>query len=407
MATFSYQAISETGTTITGEIEARSLERASEKLMDMGAIPIKVAPKATESWFTKVSDSLKRLGTVSPTELILFTKQFRSMLRAGIPLPNSLEVLEVQTDNERLRQAVSSMRYSIKEGHSLHHVFSQHPGIFSPLYCGMIRAGERSGNLPEVLDRLIYLIEHNHKTTVRVKSALRYPMIVFVALAGAFVFLQTTVVPKFVGIFQKAEISLPVPTKILILLNTVIQQYWYMVLGGLAVAVVLLFGFLRTARGKLMKDRLILKIPLVGPLFQKAAMSRFASIFSILTSSGLLILDAIDILQDVIGNAAIAFEIGRLKELIRQGRGLSGPLRSAKYFPPMVVSMAAIGEESGSLDVMLGEIARHYDDELDYGLEKLSGSLGPLLIVCLAFVVGFFALAIFLPMWDLTKIAGS
>jgi type IV pilus assembly protein PilC len=406
MATFSYQAISETGTTISGEIEAGSEELASEKLLGMGAIPIKVSLRATESRLTRFFDSLKRIGKVSPSELILFTKQFRSMLRAGIPLPNTLEVLEVQTENQRLKQAVTSMRYSIKEGKSLHHVFSQHPGIFSQLYCGMIRAGERSGNLPEVLDRLIYLIDHSHRTTVKVKGALRYPAIVVIALAGAFIFLQTTVVPKFVGIFQKANISLPLPTKILIVLNNIIQNYWYIVLGGLGTAIVLAFVYFRTERGKVFKDRMILKLPLVGPLFQKAAMSRFASIFSILTSSGLLILDAIDILEDVIGNAAIAREISRLKDLIRQGRGIAGPLRSAKYFPPMVVSMTAIGEESGSLDLMLSEIAKHYDDELDYGLEKLSGALGPLLIVCLAFVVGFFALAIFLPMWDLTKIAG-
>jgi len=267
----------------------------------------------------------------------------------------------------------------------------------------MVQAGESSGALSNVFERLIYIIEHEHKIKSDIKSALQYPVVVVVALVIAFFVLLTFVIPKFVGIFKSAGIELPLPTQICMLMYDFLVHRWYLCVGGIVAGILALRYYFRTEQGKYVRDSFILKIPIFGPVFLKAAMSRFASIFAILQSSGVPILDAMTILSGTIGNTAISREFDRIRERLEAGRGISGPLNSAKYFTPMVINMVAIGEESGNLDDMLRDVSTHYDDEVEYAVNRLSGAIGPILIVSLAAVVGFFALSIFLPMWDLTK----
>jgi type IV pilus assembly protein PilC len=318
---------------------------------------------------------------------------------------NMLEILEQQTENPRLRAVLGKMHQDIKEGASLHEAFRKHPKVFSPLYCSMIRAGETSGALPEVLDRLTYIIEHENQVKSDIKSALTYPVIVVVFLFTAFLILITQVIPKFANIFESAGLELPLPTQICIFLYKLLSDYWYFIIGAIILAGVLLFYYLRTRQGKFMRDMLLMKIPLIGPMFVKSAVSRFASIFSILIASGVDVLDSMDILTETIGNAAIGNELESIKDRLAEGRGIAGPLSEAKYFTPMLINMVAIGEESGNLETMMQEVASHYDTEVEYAMKKMSEAIGPLLTVGLAAVVGFFALAIFLPMWDLTLIA--
>jgi type IV pilus assembly protein PilC len=211
------------------------------------------------------------------------------------------------------------------------------------------------------------------------------------------------VIPKFAQIFAKSGIAMPIPTKIAMLLYQGLADYWFLLIGGV---VILLFGlriYIKTDKGRYALDAFLLKLPLFGPLFQKAAMSRFASIFAILQASGVPVMQSLAILTDTIGNKAISTEIERVRDRVQEGQGISGPLRAAKYFTPMLVDMVAIGEESGNIDEMLGQISVHYDDEVAYAVKSLSDMIGPILMVGLAAVVGFFALAIFLPMWDMTK----
>jgi type IV pilus assembly protein PilC len=213
----------------------------------------------------------------------------------------------------------------------------------------------------------------------------------------------TFVIPKFVTIYQSAHLKLPWPTKICMILYGLLMNYWPVLIIGIATAVIVLVFSLRTRQGRHVKDAIVLKIPLVGPLFVKAAMSRFASIFSIFQASGVPVLGAMAVLTKTIGNEAISREFNKIRDRLEQGSGIAGPLQSARYFPPMVINMVAIGEESGNLDDMLKEVSAHYDTEVEYAVKKLSDSIGPILTVGLAVVVGFFAFAIFLPMWDLTK----
>ncbi len=404
MPSFSYKAVNASGASISGVVEADSVDTAADALFTKGYIPANITlQKATaaSSWRNR----LRRITTRVPkTDLIVFTKQFRSMLHAGVPLMRLLQVLEAQTKNSTLKQAIGDMTRSIKEGSTLHAAMEKNGHIFSPLYCSMVSAGEASGSVPEVMERLIYIIEHEEKIKSDIKSALQYPILVTVALGIAFFVLLTFVIPKFVTMFGRAGLDLPWPTRIAMALYQFISVYWYLGLGGLVLLIVGLRLFLRTDRGQYIRDALLLRLPLAGPLFIKAIMSRFASIFAILQSSGVPIMTSMRVLSGTIGNRAISAEFDEVSERMQEGKGIAGPLSQAKYFTPMVIDMIAIGEETGNLDEMLRQVSIHYDDEVAYAVRGMSDAIGPILIVGLAAVVGFFALAIFLPMWDLTKL---
>ncbi len=402
---YSYQAMTDVGTIVNGTIEASSVDEANVMLSSKGYIPSKVVPVKRGGGGSALDSIKNRLTTVKPQELILFTKQFRTMFKAGVAIMEIFRTMEAQTENPRLKQTIAAIGEDVRHGATLAKGFGKHPAIFSPLYCNMIQAGETSGALAEVLDRLIYLLDHENKVRSDIKSALQYPIIVLIALGIAFFVLLTFVIPKFISIFTSAGLDLPVPTLICMHLYEFLSTYWYLCLGGLAGAIFGLRYYFNTNMGRHLRDSVLLRIPVLGPVFSKAAMSRFASIFAILQSSGVTVLDSLDILSLTIGNAAISREFDRLKELLKEGRGISTPLSRAKHFTPMVINMVAIGEQSGNLEEMLQEVANHYDDEVGYAVSQMSTNLGPILIVGLAAVVGFFALAIFLPMWDLTQMA--
>jgi len=405
MAKFSYHAITDSGRTTTGEIEADSVEKAGSLLAAQGFIPTKLKEKKSAVSDAQLRRILDFFSPVKAPELILFTKQFNTLIRAGVPMLTLLVVLQEQTEHPGLRRILDAIYQDIKEGASLYESFSRHQNVFSPLYCNMLRAGEASGSLNEVLDRLTYIIEHEHKVKSDIKSAMMYPIIVVCFLFVAFIVLLTAVIPRFVGIFKSAGLKLPLPTQICMLMYGFLIDYWYIAICILVVGGSVLVYYLKTKQGKFVFYTTVMRLPLVGPLFKKSAISRFASIFAILQSSGIDILQTMDILSATLGNAAISRELDGIKDRLAEGHGLAEPLRSAKYFTPMLINMVAIGEESGSLEDLLQDVARHYDSEVEYAMKKLSDAIGPILTIGLAAVVGFFALAIFLPMWDLTLMA--
>lgn len=407
MPQFSYEAINEAGNTVKGELEAADTAAAQDRLASMGYIPVAVRRGSTGgAQGGGALESLEAmLSPVKSQELVLFTKQFKTMLGAGLSMIEILKVLEQQTENPRLRKACGRIADDVKKGMSISDALAVHRTVFSPLYVSMVRAGESAGALPAVLERLIYIISHENQVKSDIKSALQYPLTVTVALFIAFIVLLTYVVPVFAQIFASAKVELPLPTRIAVTLNHYLVAYWPLILGGVFLLVIGLWLYCRTEQGKVTRDALFLALPIMGVLFKKSAMSRFASIFAILQASGVPVLTTIDILVGTIGNAAIAKEFRKVQDLIRSGQGLAGPISRAKYFTPMVVTMVAVGEESGNLDEMLSAVSEHYDAEVAYAVKRLSDALGPVLIVGLAGVVGFFALSIFLPMWDLTQVA--
>jgi len=320
MANFSYQAINESGTNVNGSIEADSVEMAENLLLSKGFIPVGVATASGAapggSFLAKIKESLSK---VKIGDLILFTKQFRSMMQAGVPILRLLQVLENQTENKVIKGAVGVLGQDIRSGNTLYEAMKKHPALFSPLYLSMINAGEISGTVPDILGRLIDIIEHEAKIKSDIKSALQYPMIVLIALGVAFFVLLTFVIPKFSAIFAKQGLALPWPTKLAMLMYQGLANYWYILIAGVVGLILLLRSYFKTAHGRYALDAFLLRLPLFGPLFQKAAMSRFASIFAILQASGVPVMRAMEILSGTIGNTAISHEFDRVRERIREG----------------------------------------------------------------------------------------
>ena len=386
-----------------GTLEAQSFDHANELIAARGLALLRIEEKASTS-AKSLSRWVEKFNKIHPEELIIYTKQLSTMMRAGIPLLRSFDILESQTENPRLKTISSEIASDIRAGSNLNRALRRHPDAFSPLYCSMVMAGESSGALPQVMDRLIYIISHEHKVKSDIRSVLQYPLLVLLCLGTAFVVLVTMVIPRFAAVYVRSGIVLPLPTRICLALSNLFRHEWPWLVAGAAMLAIAYVLFTSTRGGRQVRDRVFLGIPLMGPLMVKAALSRFASIFSILQASGVGILDSLQMLSDTIGNRAIGHELEGVQVKLEEGHGIARPLMAARYFTPMFINMVAIGEEAGNLDHMLKEIAAHYDAEVEFATRRLTTAMGPILIVALAALVGFFALAVYLPMWDLARL---
>ncbi|MDP3285566.1 MAG: type II secretion system F family protein, partial [Desulfobacterales bacterium] len=274
MPIYSYQAMDGRGVAIKGEIEAKSSDDAANAVAERGYIPFKLTEKKVQG--SKPGRLLGFKPKVKLADMIIFTKQFRSLFKAGVPLVRSFQILEAQTQSRALKEAISSILQNVKEGAALSVAMSNHGSIFPPLYCSMIEAGEMSGTVPETLERLIYIIEHEGKIKSDIKAALQYPIMVTIALTIAFFVLLTVVIPKFAETFARSGLDLPLPTVIAINLYKFLSSYWHLLIGGLLALIFGLRAWFKTENGQYIRDSLILRIPVLGELFVKAAMSRFA-----------------------------------------------------------------------------------------------------------------------------------
>ena len=405
MSTYRYEAVNDGGKTVAGVIEAESMDHANDLLGARGLTPISMRDETAAAAGPRWQKIALLFNAVHPEELILYTKQLSTMLKAGIPILRVVDILENQSENPRLKDISRQIGLDVRSGTTFSRSLRRHPDVFSELYCSMVQAGEASGALPQILQRLIYIITHEYQVKTEIRSVMQYPLIVLVSLIAAFVGLITFVIPQFAKVYAKVKVELPLPTRVCLVLSKLFNEQWPALLLGLVVVVLAVFLILRTAPGRYGWDRLKLHVPLVGPLLLKSALSRFASIFSILQASGVGILDALKILSGTIGNAAISRELEGVQVHLEQGHGVARPLMAAKYFTPMLINMVAVGEEAGNLDEMLREVSLHYDSEVEYATRRLTTAMGPVLIVAMAFLVGFFALAVYMPMWDLAKLA--
>jgi type II secretory pathway component PulF len=401
MTAFAYRARDERGLLVTGNMEAASKRDVFVQLDNMGLLPVSAAE--SEKTTFAVDAFLMRFQRVKDDDLIFFTRQFQTIIRSGIPMVSGLRALQEQTNNERLSAAIKSVGQDIDKGQSLSDALSRHKGIFSELYVGMVRAGEMSGNLEEVLERLSGVLEFQMKTKEMLKSAMRYPVFVVVTLAIAFIVLVNVVVPKFAPIFKSSKVALPLPTQILLLINDIFQKYTVV---AIVVAFVLVVSFLlykRTAVGTYTIDRFKLWVPLIGEIILKICMGRFAFILENMVRAGIPIIRTLDIVSRSVGNEYVAEKIREIAVSIEKGKGISRPLKDAKIFPPLVIHLVATGEETGSLEEMLHEVSVHYDREVTYSVARLAAWIEPALTVGLAGMVLFLALAIFMPWWDMMR----
>lgn len=385
---------------VTGVLEADGKGAAALQLDNMGLLPISVT-EVKDTSTAASQDLFARFRRVKTEDLIFFTRQLQTIIRSGIPINTGLKALEEQAESHLFKTALSIITEDIDRGQKFSDSLAVHPKIFSETYVSMVRAGEESGTLEEVLERLATLIEFQMKTKEMLKAALRYPMIVFSTLIGAFIVLVQFVIPKFAGVFLAAKMELPLPTRILLLINDVSQRYGVFIFFGIVLLIIALVMYYRTPDGKLRIDEAKLKVPIIGPIILKIAMARFANMFENLVKSGVSVVYALEVISRTVGNEFVARKIMDIADKIEKGRGLTRPLREARVFPPLVIRLIATGEETGSLEEMLREISSHYDMEVGYSVSRLSTWIEPIITISLASMVLFMALAMFMPYWDM------
>ena len=338
---------------------------------------------------------------VKTRDVVIFTRQFATMINSGLPLVQALDILSQQTENKVLADVTRAVVYDVESGHTLADALRKHPKAFTDLYVNMVAAGEAGGILDTILLRLATFLEKNDLIVRKVKGAMIYPAVIFSVAAIAISVLLIFVIPTFQSMFASVNLELPLPTRIVILASNILKNYWWAIIAAGAGSAWALNRYYHTAPGKLTIDKLMLKAPVLGDLLRKSAVSRFTRTLGTLISSGVSILDGLEITARTAGNMVIHNAVMESRASIAGGETIAGPLAKSKVFPPMVISMIAVGEQTGGLDEMLTKIADFYDDEVDAAVTALTSLLEPLMIVFLGVVVGGIVVAMYLPIFKM------
>jgi len=349
---------------------------------------------------------LSSMQRVKLRDLVLFSRQFATMIDAGLSVVKCLDILQKQSRNPRLKEVIGQVKHDVAGGTSLTEAVQKHPRIFSSLYVNMIRSAEAGGILDTVLDRLASFLEKEQETRNKVKSAMTYPTVVFCFAILMLIGLLFFVLPKFKGIFETMGLQLPLTTRLMLDSSTYLKQYWYIGLVVTVGFVVFTRAAARTEKGRFAMDAAKLKIPVFGDLMLKTAVSRFARTFGTLISSGVPVLRALEIVADTAGNRVVSDTVVRARTSIKEGDKISTPLFGSKVFPVMVTQMISVGEETGRLDQMLVKVANFYDDEVDATLKSLTSLIEPIMIVGLGLIVGFIAVSVISPIYSLVGSLG-
>ena len=404
MANFYYRARDQSGVLVTGEIEAASAEELKDGLFHEGMIPLQVK-ELTKNGFSLEAIS-ELFNRVTAEELMVFTRQFHTLFKAGVSMDTILVTMAQQVKGSKLAHALIRIRADLSAGASLAQAFGRHPKIFSELYTSMLAAGEEAGILEKVLGNLSELLQKEFEIQKNIKGAVLYPKIVVVVLILAIAFLMTFVVPQFIGFYGRYGADLPLPTKILIGASTFTTKYWYIALSSVGTVIFLWRRFYNTNVGRLKVDKLRFTLPVFGALNMKVANARFGHITSALYSSGLAIPRCLEVVAKVIGNVAYGLEVRKICDEIKRGATLSEAMSRQNYFSPVIIETTAVGEKTGALDEMLSAVASHYDLEVNHTVKNLTTLLEPVMLVGIFAVVALLALAIFLPIWNLSDAIG-
>lgn len=404
MPIYRYNAMDANGRTVTGTLDADSLELVRSKLADLSYHVLSIretkSRQGFQDWFTGIQ-------RVKLRDLVMFSRQFATMIDAGLSVVKCLDILQKQTRNPKLKDTIAEVKRDVAGGMSLTEAFQKHPRVFSPLFVNMIRSAEVGGILDTVLDRLAMFLEKEQETKNKIKSAMTYPVVVFCFAMLMLLALLFFVLPKFKGIFETMGLDLPLTTRLMLNFSEYMRLYWYIALVGTVGSVILIKIFARTQKGRYAIDAAKLKLPVFGDLLLKSAVSRFARTFGTLISSGVPVLRALEIVADTSGNCVISETVIRARSSIKEGEKISTPLFGSKIFPVMVTQMIAVGEETGRLDQMLVKVANFYDDEVDATLKGLTSLIEPLMIVGLGVIVGFIAVSVISPIYSLVGSLGG
>ncbi|OEH84212.1 hypothetical protein BHU72_12475 [Desulfuribacillus stibiiarsenatis] len=398
-SSFRYRARDRSGKVVEGIVEAESSQAVLGQLRAQNLIVTKVESVSSTTTmnlnFNFASLNEKKVKT---KDLAIFSRQFATMIDAGVPLLRALNILQVQVENKGLRNALQTIGKDLEKGLTLSEAMGKHPKIFPLMYTNMIEAGEVGGVLEQVLERMANHFEKEDEIKEKVKSALTYPTVVFTMAILAIVFMLIFVLPSFISIYDGMDIELPGITLFVISISDSLRIYWYLYLGFI-ISIYMLFKRFRSApRGKLMLDRLMLRIPVFGPLQTKLIISRFSRTLSTLLRSGVPIITALEVVKKTTDNSVMIASLDKAKNNVRDGQGLAEPLKASGVFTPMALHMIAVGEETGELDLLLEKISFFYDRDVDALVSKLSSALEPMIMVFMGIVIGGIVIAFMLPM---------
>src|SRR5215468_1148101 len=390
-----WEARTRSGETKKGEMEALDAGAVDTRLKALGLAPVRVKKKPAEFHLPKIGSG------VSGKDILVFTKQFATMIDAGLPLVQCLDILANQMDNATFKRVVVAIKTKVESGSTFADALKDHPKVFDELFVQLCAAGEVGGILDTILNRLATYREKAEKLKRKVKGAMIYPIIVICVAIGVTALLLLKVTPVFAKMFSDFGSALPGPTQMVVDLSTWLQAYFLYMLGGIALLIFAWTAFYRSKRGRAIFDKLILQAPVIGPVIRKVAVARFTRTLGTMISSGVPILDALDVTAKTAGNRTIEDGIYYVRGKITEGKNIAGPLLETKVFPAMVVQMIGVGEATGAMDAMLNKIADFYDDEVDTAIAGLTAMIEPILMVFLGGVVGGFLVAMYLPIFSI------
>lgn len=395
---FTWEAKSKQGDVKKGEMEAASQEAVDARLQSLGLQPVKIRKKARE-----INIKIPGMGGVPGKDLLIFVRQFATMIDAGLPLVQCLEILGSQTDNPQLKKIIFAIKLKVEGGSTFSDALKDHPEVFDELFVQLCAAGEVGGILDTILNRLATYAEKAEKLKRKVKGAMMYPSIVILVAMAVVALLLIKVTPVFAKMFADFGSALPAPTQFVVDASAVATAYYLHAAGTTAVVVTAFVAFYRNPRGREIFDAAALKAPLFGDIIRKVAVARFTRTLGTMISSGVPILDALDVTAKTAGNRTIEKGIGYVRAKISEGKNIAGPLLETKVFPPMVVQMIGVGEATGAMDQMLSKIADFYDDEVDTAVSGLTSLIEPILMVFLGGVVGGFLIAMYMPIFTIAS----
>ena len=401
MPNYSYKVRSESGKLVSGNMSAPNKDKVADELRRSNYTVISIDESVAA--FDEFDRFLRHLTRIKVNDLVMFNVQLSNMVGAGIPLPTALLSLSEQIENARLRDAVSQIYNDIKSGSTFSDALAKFPDIFPSIFINMTRAGEVAGNLDEVLTRLAQFLEREADLNAKISSAMFYPIILAVFGTAVIILITVMVLPSFAKIFMDANVPLPLPTMVLYKANLIIRAYWEYVLAVIAVVYILLRWFKRTPTGKFIIDRITISIPVWGKLSREVAIARLCKTLASLISSGVPMLQSLEVTEQTVDNAILARVLRRVYSSVSKGDTISTPLKESGEFPPMTVHMIAVGEETGALDTMLNKVADFYDMSAEYSIKKLTALIEPLFLVVLGSGVAFIFSSILLPIFNMVK----
>lgn len=404
MPHFAYSGRDTAGNLIEGVLEAASAEGIADQLMGRGITPVKISVAASGGSADALTFSLFR-PKVAHIDILLFSRQLHTLLKAGVPIMRGLAGLQESATNPAMRDVIRDVRESLEAGRELSVSLARHPKVFTPFYVSMVRVGEATGLLDDVFLRLFEHLEFERYMREQVKSALRYPMFVVIAMTVAIVVVNLFVIPAFAKVFQGFGAELPLMTRLLLGFSDFMVAWWPAMLVGLIGGVFAFRAWVSTLAGRMQWEALALRFPIAGKIVRKAAMARFARSFALSTRSGVPVMQALTNSAQTVDNSYISAKIEGMRDTVERGESVLRAAIASQFFTPVVLQMVAVGEESGALDDMMEEIGLMYQREVEYELKTLGQQIEPILIVCLGVLVLILALGIFLPMWDLGKVA--